>query len=53
MTITKMLFSTLTLTMLVLADGPSLKMESLPSSVQAAIKAQTTNATIVNISGEK
>jgi hypothetical protein len=53
MTITKTLFSTLVLTMLVLADGPSLKMESLPPSVQAAIKAQTTNATILNITGEK
>ena len=53
MTITKTLFSTLALTMLVLADGPSLKMESLPPSVQAAVKAQRINATILNISAVK
>jgi len=53
MTITKMLFSTLALATLVFADGPSLKMESLPPSVQAAVKAQTINATILNISAVK
>jgi hypothetical protein len=53
MTITKTLFSILTLTMLVMADGPSLKIESLPASIQRAIKAQTANATNVNISSEQ
>jgi hypothetical protein len=53
MTITKMLFSTLALATLVFADGPSLKMESLPASVQSAVKAQAAHATILNISAVK
>jgi hypothetical protein len=50
MTITKTLFFTVALATLTFAGGPSLKMESLPASVQSAVKAQTTNAKILNIS---
>jgi hypothetical protein len=53
MTITKAFCSTLVLATLGFADGPSLKLENLPPSVQTAVRAQTTNATILNISAVK
>jgi hypothetical protein len=53
MTIARMLFAGSALAALALAADTKVKLENLPPAVQAAVKAQLADATLVSISSEK